>query len=47
LTYIAYYWDYKTEVDADMQRHLALAQQQRQMNEPSPIAAKLRAEDLL
>jgi uncharacterized protein (DUF433 family) len=44
---LAYYWDYKTEVDADMQRRLELAQQQRQMNEPSPIAAKLRAEGLL
>lgn len=44
---LAYYWDHSTEIDADMQRRLTLAQQQRQANSPSPIAAKLRAAKLL
>jgi uncharacterized protein (DUF433 family) len=44
---LAYYWDHKEEIEAEMQRRFELAEQLRQQAPPSPIAAKLRAKGLL
>jgi uncharacterized protein (DUF433 family) len=44
---LAYYWDHKTELDADIERRWQWAEQARQQAGPSPLAAKLRAQGLL
>lgn len=44
---LAYYWDHKQEIEADMQRRLELAEKMRQEVSPSPIIAKLRSNGLL
>jgi len=41
---LAYYWDHKQEIDADMQKRLAFTEQMRQTALPSPIVAKLQAQ---
>jgi hypothetical protein len=38
---LSFYWDYKSEIDTDIDRRLALAKQQQASAPPSPIAAKL------
>jgi uncharacterized protein (DUF433 family) len=44
---LAYYWDHKTELDADIEQRWQWAEQARQQAGPSPLAAKLRAQGLL
>jgi len=44
---LAYYWDRKVEIDADIERRFEYAEQLRQSAEPFPLAAKLRAQGLL
>lgn len=44
---LAYYWDHKTELDADIERRWQWAEQARQQAGPSLLAAKLRAQGLL
>ena len=41
---LAYCWDHKQEIDADMQRRLEFAEQMRQNASPSPLQAKLQAQ---
>jgi uncharacterized protein (DUF433 family) len=43
---LSYYWDHKVEIDADIDRRLTLAQQQRADATVSPILAKLQAKGL-
>ena len=44
---LAYYWDHKQELDADIERRGRWAEQARQEAGPSPLASKLRAQELL
>jgi len=44
---LAYYWDYKEEIDADIQRRFEFAERLRREAGPSPLAAKLRKQGLL
>jgi len=44
---LAYYWDHKADIDADMQRRLEFAERSCQEADPSPIVAKLQAKRLL
>lgn len=44
---LAYYWDHKQELDADIERRYQFAEQLRQEAGESPIAPKLRAKGLL
>ena len=44
---LAYYWDHKEALDADIERRWRWAEQARQQAGPSPLAAKLRAQGLL
>jgi uncharacterized protein (DUF433 family) len=44
---LAYYWDHKQELDADMERRRQFAEEARQQAGPSPLAAKLRTQGLL
>ena len=44
---LAYYWDHKEALDADMKRRFEFAESLRQEAGPSPIVAKLRAQGLL
>ena len=44
---LAYYWDHKTDIDADIDRRFAYAEQLRHAAEPFPLAAKLRAQGRL
>ena len=44
---LAYYWDHKAELDADIERRLKLAEQARRDVGPSPLVTKLRAQGLL
>lgn len=44
---LAYYWDHKQEIDADMERRFEYAERMRKEAGPSPLAAKLRAQGLL
>lgn len=44
---LAYYWDHRDEIEADMQQRLELAEQLRQNAPTSPVVAKLRAKGLL
>jgi uncharacterized protein (DUF433 family) len=44
---LAYYWDHKQELDADIERRWQFAQAARQKAGPSPLAARLRAQGRL
>jgi uncharacterized protein (DUF433 family) len=44
---LAYYWDHKEELDADIERRWQWAEQARREAGPSPLVAKLRAQGLL
>ena len=44
---LAYYWDHKAELDADIERRGQWAEQARQEAGPSPLASKLRAQGRL
>ena len=44
---LAYYWDHKATLDADIERRRQLAERARQESGPSPLAARLRAQGLL
>jgi uncharacterized protein (DUF433 family) len=44
---LAYYWDHKDILDADIERRWQWAEQIRQQAGPSPLAAKLQAQGLL
>jgi len=44
---LAYYWEHKDELDADIERRLAYAEQSRQEAGPSPLATRLREQGLL
>jgi uncharacterized protein (DUF433 family) len=41
---LAYYWDHKAELDADIERRWQFAEQARQEAGPSSLAEKLRAQ---
>lgn len=43
---LAYYWDHKEVLDADIERRLNQAEKARQAVGESPLAAKLRSQDL-
>jgi uncharacterized protein (DUF433 family) len=43
---LAYYWDHKSEIDADIDRRLTLAQHQKATAPTSPLLAKLQAKAL-
>ncbi|MGB7160494.1 MAG: DUF433 domain-containing protein [Tepidisphaeraceae bacterium] len=42
-----YYYDHKAEIDAEIQRQLKYVDEMRAAAEPSPLAAKLRAQGKL
>jgi hypothetical protein len=44
---LAYYWEHKEALDADIQRRLEYAAGSRQDAGPSPLAIRLREQDLL
>lgn len=44
---LAYYWDHKEELDADIERRWQYAEEARRKAGPSPLAAKLRTQGLL
>jgi uncharacterized protein (DUF433 family) len=44
---LAYYWDHKAELDADIERRWQWAEQARREAGPSPLVSKLRAQGLL
>ncbi len=44
---LAYYWDHKEELDADIKQRLEYADRSRREASPSPLAKKLRAQGLL
>ncbi|HAA26833.1 MAG TPA: hypothetical protein DCE56_03030 [Cyanobacteria bacterium UBA8553] len=44
---LAYYWDHKEEIDADIQRRFEYVERLRREAGPSPLAAKLRKQGLL
>jgi uncharacterized protein (DUF433 family) len=44
---LAYYWDHKAELDADIERRQQYAEVERLNAGPSPLAAKLREQGLL
>ena len=44
---LAYYWDYKEELDADMERRFQYAEKLRLETGESPLAKKLRAKGLI
>jgi uncharacterized protein (DUF433 family) len=44
---LAYYWDHKAELDADIERREQYMQQAQQTALPSPVVAKLRQQGLL
>ena len=39
---LAYYWDHRAEIDADLERRFQEAEELRQSAGPSPVAEKLR-----
>ena len=39
---LAYYWDHKTELDADIDRRRLYAEEERGKADPSPLASKIR-----
>jgi uncharacterized protein (DUF433 family) len=44
---LAYYWDHKEQLDADIERRWEYAEAARRKAGPSPLAAKLRAQGRL
>ena len=44
---LSYYWDYKEELDADMQRRFKYAEQLRKQAGESPLVKKLRSQGLI
>lgn len=44
---LAYYWDHKQELDADIERREQYAEKLRQQTEESPLAKRLRAKRLI
>ena len=44
---LAYYWDHKAELDADIEQRWQWAEQARQAAGPSSLLSKLRAQGLL
>lgn len=44
---LAYYWDHKEEIDADMERREQYAEQLQHQAGESPLVARLRAQGLL
>ena len=44
---LAYYWDHKEELDADIERRRKYAEEARREAGPSPLANKLRDQELL
>ena len=44
---LAYYWDRKAMLDADIERRRQFAERARQESGPSPLAARLRVQGLL
>jgi uncharacterized protein (DUF433 family) len=44
---LAYYWDYKAELDADMERRFEYAEQLRRNSGESPLTKKLQAQGLI
>lgn len=44
---LAYYWDHKEELDAEIERRGREAEQARREAGPSPLVAKLRAQGIL
>ena len=44
---LAYYWDHKEELDADIERRWQYAEEARRKAGPSPLAAKLRTQGRL
>ncbi|MBX9252703.1 DUF433 domain-containing protein [Desmonostoc muscorum CCALA 125] len=44
---LAYYWDHKQEIDADMERRFEYAERMRKEAGESPLVARLRAQGLL
>ncbi|NCJ06878.1 DUF433 domain-containing protein [Synechococcales cyanobacterium C] len=44
---LAYYWDHKTTIDAEIERQFEFAEALRKQASPSPIREKLRAKGLL
>ncbi|MFE1744745.1 DUF433 domain-containing protein [Coleofasciculus sp. H7-2] len=44
---LAYYWDNKEEIDADIERRLQYAEKLRQEAGESPLVARLRSQGLL
>ena len=44
---LAYYWDHKEELDADIERRRQYAEEARREAGPSPLAHKLRDQELL
>lgn len=44
---LAYYWDHKEELDADIDRRWQYAEEARQKAGPSPLVAKLRTQGLV
>ncbi|MEM9214898.1 MAG: DUF433 domain-containing protein [Cyanobacteria bacterium P01_F01_bin.150] len=44
---LAYYWDYKADIDADIEQRLDTVKQLQQSAEPFPLAAKLREQGRL
>jgi uncharacterized protein (DUF433 family) len=44
---LAYYWDHKDEIDADLRRRLEFAEALRREAGPSPVVQRLRAQGLL
>jgi uncharacterized protein (DUF433 family) len=41
---LAYYWDYRSEMDADIQRRFDLAENLRQQAEPFNLASRLKSQ---
>jgi hypothetical protein len=44
---LAYYWDHKDELDADMECRFEYAEEMRRQADPSPLVERLRAQGLL
>lgn len=44
---LAYYWDHKEELDAEIERSLQFSEQARRESGPSPLAEKLRRQGLV
>jgi uncharacterized protein (DUF433 family) len=44
---LAYYWDHREEIDADIERRLEFADALRSASAPSPLVERLRSKGLL